>query len=178
MPVGLTIEYRVGTATGEAAVERLSVALERAGDNIADFGRYVFPRLVPVFEEEVKSQFDARGHGPVASAWAPLSRSYAKWKEENFPGKGILERTGDMREGLTNSTSPFALRDFSSRDFNFGTRNLPYTGFHQLGTSTPMPARPPFDFRGELERKLVRAAADGLREAMRNAGLDEPTGDA
>lgn len=175
MPVGLTIEYRVANAEGEASVERLAVALERAGDNLADFGRYVFPRLVPVFETAVAAQFDARGRGPVAGAWQALSLKYAAWKAREFPGKGILERTGALREGLTQSSSPYALRDYSSTNFNFGTQNLPYSGYHQLGTAR-MYARPPFDFGPEVERQLVRAAADGLREAVKQAGLDEPTG--
>jgi hypothetical protein len=36
-----------------------------------------------------------------------------------------------------------------------------------------MPPRPPFDFGPETERELVRAAAAGVREAVKEAELDE-----
>lgn len=33
--------------------------------------------------------------------WAPLSARYAAWKARKYPGKGILEATGELREAAT-----------------------------------------------------------------------------
>ena len=85
-----------------------------------------------------------------------------------LPGQPILVATGALRDALTIDGSTHALRDYSSTQFNFGTQGLEYASFHQLGTSR-MPARPPFDFGPDVEREMARAAADGVRKAVREA---------
>lgn len=170
---GFHVEYSVGNVpAGEDVLERMSVAFERAGDNLTDFGKYVFPRLVPVFELELAGQFDAEGRGPAKGAWAQLSERYEAWKALNYPGAGILERTGQMHEALTSSSSPFARREISTDEFDFGTINVPYASFHQSGTAF-MPDRPPFDFTDDFERAMAAAAMQGVREAMADAGANE-----
>lgn len=170
---GLHIEWTVGNApAGEDVLERMSVAFERAGDNLTDFGKYVFPKLVPVFESELAGQFDARGRGPHAGAWAQLSERYAAWKALNYPGAGILERSGQLREALTNASSPMARRQISTDEFDFGTIGVEYASFHQSGTEF-MVDRPPFDFGDDFERQVQAAAMQGVREAMQDAGANE-----
>lgn len=171
MPVGLTLEYAVGNETGVAAVERLAFALERAGDNLSDWGRWLYPELIPALEEAMRQQFAAQGKGPAAGAWAQLSEAYAAWKAGHFPGQPILRATDTLYEALTSSSSPHALRDYSAEDFNFGTQYVDYASFHQLGTQR-MVARPPVDFGPDVEKALVRAAATALRKMVRNAGVE------
>lgn len=166
--LGLDISYPLAGANGEQALEQLSVAFERAGEELADWERHVFPRLGPVFEEALKEQFAARGKGPHAGTWAPLSARYAEWKARNFPGKGVLERSGRLMEALTQSNSPFAKRVASGDTFDFGTAGVPYASFHQVGTQH-MVDRPPFDFGSDFERELSAAALDGVREALQVA---------
>jgi phage gpG-like protein len=170
--VAITLEYQVGNASGEQQFERLAVAFERAGAETANFGKHIFPELVPVLEAGVKAQFDAEGAGPVAGAWAQLSASYAAWKEDAFPGQPLLVATGALRDALTVEGSPHALRDYSDVQFNYGTQGLDYASFHQTGTAR-MPPRPPFDFGPDFDRQLQRAAALGVRNAVRESGLDE-----
>lgn len=170
--VAVTLEYQMGTATGEQVMERLAVAFERAGAEVADFGQHIFPRLVPVLESAVREQFDAEGRGPAAGAWRQLSEAYAAWKESAHPGQPLLVATGALRDALTVESSPGALRDYSAAQFNYGTQGVEYASFHQTGTSS-MPPRPPFDFGPDVEREMVRAAAAGVREAVRQAGLEE-----
>jgi phage gpG-like protein len=170
---GFKVEYSVGNVpSGDDTMQRMAFAFERAGDNVVDMGRYVFPKLVPVFEAELTAQFDARGRGPHAGAWAQLSERYAAWKSLNYPGAGILERSGNLREALTSTSSPFALRDIQSEQFDFGTRGVEYASFHQTGTDF-MVDRPPFDFSDDFERQAKRAAAQGVREAVADARADE-----
>jgi phage gpG-like protein len=170
--VAITLEYQVGTETGEQVLERMAVAFERAGAELADFGKHIFPELVPVLEAGAKRQFDTEGSGPSAGAWAQLSEAYAAWKAGAHPGEPILVATGALRDALTVDGSTHALRDYSSSQFNFGTTGLEYASFHQTGTAS-MPARPPFDFGPEFERELLRAAAAGVRAAVKEATLDE-----
>lgn len=176
--VAITLEYQLGNETGEQTLERLAVAFERADAEMADFGKHIFPELIPVLEAAVGRQFDGEGGGPNAGGWPQLTEAYAAWKEGRYPGQPILVATGDLREALTVDGSAHALRDYSSTQFNFGTEGLPYASFHQLGTSR-MPARPPFDFDAETETDLARAAADGVRKAVREAsdGVLEVTGE-
>jgi phage gpG-like protein len=176
--LGLQMEWTVGPETGPDALQHLAVAFERAGAEVADLGKHVFPKLGPVFEAAVGEQFDAEGAGPVAGGWAGLSPSYAEWKNGHAPGAPLLVLSGQMRAALTSASSPQALRAWDSTSFSFGTRGVQYASFHQTGTGK-MPARPPFDFGPEFEREVTRVTAQGVREAVREGsnGLLEVEGE-
>lgn len=45
------------------------------------------------------SVFDTEG-ASVDEHWSPLSKAYALKKAQKYPGKGILEATGNMRAGF------------------------------------------------------------------------------
>lgn len=164
--VGLTLEVSVAGESGAPAVERMAVAFERFGAELSDFGRRVFPALIPVFEEEAKRRFSERGPG-----WAPLSVRYAAWKAKHFPGAPLMRRSGDLEAALTTSNSPHSLRDYSATQFNYGTTGLEYPSFHQFGTRH-MPVRQLMGFSEGMEAKVVRAGAQALREAGRDSGVD------
>lgn len=171
--VGLTIEYSVGGGPHDPELfQRLQVAFERAGSDLTHFGQYVYPKLVPVFEEAEGRQFDAQGAGPNKGAWQQLSETYEAWKAGHYPGQPILVAKGDLREALTSSGSPMAMREYDDNNFDFGTIGVPYASYHQTGTAK-MPARPPYDFGTEMEEALQAAALDGLREIITEVGLDE-----
>lgn len=170
---GFQVQWQVGNApAGEDTLERMAFAFERAGDTVVDFGKFVFPKLVPVFEAAEKRQFDARGQGPSKGAWAQLSERYEQWKSANYPGRNILERTGRLREALTSSGSPFAMRNVGTSQFDFGTIGLDYASYHQTGTFS-MPDRPPFDFGDDFETEARNTAAEGVRDALTEAGVTE-----
>jgi len=171
MPVALRVEYSVGNAQGEQATASLSAVFERADAELRDFGKWIFPRLPSVFEQELRTQFGAEGHGPHAGSWAPLSASYEAWKAVRYPGQPILVATGKLREALTDSASPFAARDYSASEFAFGTAGVEYASLHQLGT-VRMSARPPFDFGDVFEERLQQEAQLGIVEAVRAADPD------
>lgn len=170
---GLDIGILVNGGEAGPELRRIRVAFERTGDDIADFSKGLFPKLPAIFEAEEERQFDSRGGGP-SGAWEPLKEPYAKWKEEHYPGKGILELSGDLRAGLTQSSSPFAVRSYSSDEFVFGTNGVAYASSHQLGYAAHnLPARPPFDMSPDFERDIYDATLESVREAVRNSGLAE-----
>ncbi len=166
---GLELQWQVGNETGDAVLERMTVAFERLGEGLADFERYTFPKVIEAFEEEARGQLGVEGGGP-SGPWAALSPTYAAWKESNYPGQPILQLTGNLYEALTQSSSPFALREVSSTTLNYGTVGIEYASHHQLGTDVLTP-RPPFDFGSEFETALVRAMAEGAREAIAASGI-------
>ncbi len=169
----LSIEYSIGGGPHDPELlQRMQVAFSRAGEEISKFGSYVYPKLVPVFEEEERAQFAAEGEGPNTGGWQPLSEAYAAWKAGHYPGQPILVATGNLREALTSSSSPNALRTYDAENFDFGTAGLDYASFHQTGTGK-MPARPEYDFTEHLEAELQKAALEGVREAIKAAGANE-----
>ena len=173
----VSVEYQIGGGASEPTLARLVTALERAGAELADVGKHILPKLLPVLEVETGKQFDAEGAGPQAGSWAPLSVSYAKWKQAHFPGQPKLVATGKLRAALTGPGSN-SRRDVSGNELTFGTIGIPYASFHQTGTGK-MPARPEFDFGPDFEAGMQAAAAAGVREAVREAsdGLLDFEGD-
>lgn len=170
---GLELQWQVGSETGDAVLERMTVAFERLGEGLSDFSRFTFPKVIEAFEAESRGQFDVEGGGPSGS-WAALSPAYAAWKEQNYPGQTILRRTDKLFEALTSSSSPFARREISKDSLDYGTLGVEYASFHQLGTDV-LTARPPFDFGSEMERSLTRAMAEGAREAIAASGVADFT---
>lgn len=175
--IALSMEWQIGGGASEPTLTRLTTAFERAGAEVANVGKHILPRLIPVLEGATAKQLDAEGGGP-AGPFAPLSAKYAAWKERNFPGQPILRRTGAMAAALTESGAPGARRDVSGDSLTFGTSGVPYASFHQTGTRR-MPTRAPFDFGGDLDEQLRKVAMAGIRAALReaSAGLLDFEGD-
>jgi hypothetical protein len=66
--------------------------------------------------------------------WAALSPDYEAWKSLHFPGKGILQRTGEMKRAVSN---PLRAVTPTSLTLTIDSDVLPY---HQDGTDR-MPQR-------------------------------------
>lgn len=147
-------------------LRRVAVALERSGEALVDLSKHIFPKLLPLIETETEKAFD--DEGGASGSWAPLSVSYAAWKEAHYPGQPTLVRTGALRLALTDSSSINARREVTSDSLSFGTRGIPYATAHQTGTGK-MPARPYLDFGADFEAGFRAAAMAGVREAVREA---------
>jgi phage gpG-like protein len=165
--LGLVIT--VGGRESPDAFRELKVACERSGAELVNIGKYVFPKLVPVFEAHEAQQFDEEGAGP-SGKWAPLSPGYAAWKAKRYPNKPIMQRSGALHDALTSSSSSFARRVFSNDTFDFGTVGVPYATTHFVASGN-RPARPPVDFGSDVEADVQRALMEATREAVRD--LDE-----
>jgi phage gpG-like protein len=168
--IAFTIEYRVG-GTVDPGLKRLAMAFERAGAEVADVGKHILPRVVPVLEAAAGRQFEAEGQGPDVGKWKPLSEAYAAWKAEAFPGEPILQRTGALVSGLVAASAPTANRNITGATLAFGTKDVPYASFHQTGT-THMPSRPPIDLDDEAAKSMRRAVMAGVRDAIKEADRD------
>lgn len=168
---GFSISYSVrGGPTDELALQKMSVAFDRAGADFSRFGEFVFPELVPVLESASRRQFDAEGRGPNRGAWAALTPRYAERKRRIYGSKPILEASGRLRQALTEESSPYAARAYTATQFAYGTAGVPYASFHQSGTGR-MVDRPLFDFGGDVENDINATARRVARQvALGNLG--------
>ena len=81
-------------------------------------------------------QFDAEG-SYTGARWAALSPPYKRWKAIHYPGRKILERSGLLRESLTQR--PFGIDEVTDEFMVIGT-GVPYGRWHQNGAAH-MPPR-------------------------------------
>jgi hypothetical protein len=112
---------------------RAQEALSRLAASMLDL-RSFWPLVIPIFIGWMREQFETEGDF-FGDPWAPLSPRYAAWKEQHYPGKGILIAEGDLRRAASSprrTVGPLFL-ELEIVD--------PKVRFHQEGTSK-MPARP------------------------------------
>lgn len=141
--------------------DRLVQTLMRFTERSADLSEPL-DAMGDILARRQKQEFSAGGL--ANGKWAPLSPKYAAWKARNFPGAGILERTGTLKQSLTER--PFGVDEVSTHVAVFGTA-VSYAKYHQDGTPY-MPARPPLirnfgqkdrEFAKVLQRWIMTGAA-------------------
>lgn len=76
--------------------------------------------------------------------WARLTPNYAAWKEQNFPGRPILQATGRMQESM----------EIKVRGNVFSVKSTTYGKYQQFGTSV-MVARPWVGVPDESMKQIV-----------------------
>jgi phage gpG-like protein len=105
--------------------------IARFADGVADY-RPVWPVIEDDFYAHVKGQFKSEGE-QGGERWKALSEPYGQWKEAHYPGKPILERTGDLVASLTTPNDRNAVRIEERKTLALGSR-LPYAAYHQTGS--------------------------------------------
>lgn len=132
---------------GEVQIDR---TLARMADAAEDM-RPVWEVLASRFAKLEARQFASEGaYG--SGGWAALSPDYAAWKEANYPGKPILERTGALKASLTER--PFGVEVLDARAMAVGS-GIDYGAFHQAGGRN-LPQRRPVEFPESERRTWVR----------------------
>lgn len=125
--------------------KQLSRKLFILAENVKDWTpafKAVAQQLRQTFETDV---FQTRGSA-IDEHWAPLSPGYAAWKARNYPGKGILERTGAMRGGFRSEWKGDMARVWNG---------VKYFKYHQSKES-----------RGRLPRRVMLKLANPQRELI------------
>jgi phage gpG-like protein len=157
MSVRFTVEIQGKT--------ELSRAFNRVSAEISDW-RKVWAPVRAWLKSRLRRQFDAEG---TPNKWARLSPEYAKWKEVHYPGAKILERTGYLKESLTDGNADTIDRETDTL-FEYGTRT-PYGKYHQDG-GTRLRQRKIFDFDDEDRRSLTEEMQRPLVEIVRAQGFE------
>jgi len=153
--------------SGDVQLDR---AITRFSEGVSDY-RPIWPLIYGEFQAEVKGQFETEG-AQGGAAWAPLSGAYSAWKVRTYPGKPILERTGDLKRSLTERDAPGAVFRPEPRQLTMGS-DVPYAVYHQKGTGK-MPARPEIELTEKWKREVMRNLQDYL--VMRATQLGFRTG--
>lgn len=124
---------------------QLSRKLESVGANVQDWSS-AFEQsgdmLLDIFSNDV---FDTEGQA-IDESWDPLSRAYAAMKEKKYPGTGILQATGKMRNSFT--------KLFDSTSLVMGNA-MTYFKYHQ--SSEP---------RQKLPRRVMLKLNDDMKESV------------
>lgn len=135
------------TFYGDTQVDR---TLERMAGDVED-ARPAWEVLAERFRNNELRQFRTEGQH-ASGGWAPLSADYAAWKARHYPGKPILERTGDLKRSLTER--PFGVEVLEPGFMLVGSA-VPYGEYHQQGTPR-MPRRRPVELPEDERREWVR----------------------
>lgn len=137
-------------------IGRLIVEIGELSEGLID--DFDWSSLAPIVAEAADRIFVSEGRGK----WPQLSRAYAAWKEQNYPGKGILELTGAYRNAATQIGAPGNVVEVGDDHLTYGVEGLEYPVFHESGTER-MPARPVFELLEEDE-ELSRDVKETIEE--------------
>jgi phage gpG-like protein len=149
---------------GEVQMDR---GIARFADGLSDY-RPIWPVIEDDFYAQVKDQFKTEGE-EGGEKWAPLSPEYAGYKEAHFPGKPILERTGELTASLTNPNDPNTVRIEERKSLTLGSR-VPYAIYHQTGTKK-MPARPEIKLTEAFKRTAMHHVQTYLVQMANSLGF-------
>lgn len=150
---------------GEAQIDR---ALTRFADHVSDL-RPAWPAVVQVIRSHATKQFATEGSYGPGGGWKALSPKYAKRKAKKWPGRPILEASGQMKRSLVGHTTDSIL-NYQPLSFGYGTKRG-YASYHQKGTPR-MPQRKIIDLTETDKRDVTRAIQ---RELVRQARSDNWT---
>ena len=141
--------------------------IERLSENLTD--GFDWESLAPMVAEAAADVFASQGRG----GWAQLSPAYARWKERNFPGKGILDLTGAYISAATQIGAPHNLVEVGPDHLTYGVEGLDYPVFHESGTDR-LPARPVFDLLAEdedLSSEVKEALSEHINQKLSEAQI-------
>lgn len=160
--------YSRGFEAWAHAAEDMEPVMQRIGDDVVD---------------DVGQMFGTQG-AAAGAPWKPLSTKYEKWKEQHYPGRPILVRTGAMRREMLDKLSAL----HTSKDRMLYEPLSGIAMFHQRGgrstttftvgggnvteetTSGRLPRRPMVAFTEARKRQWDRYWAEWLA-ADRDAWL-------
>ena len=157
------VRFRLEVA-GQVQMDR---GIARFADGVADY-RPLWPIIEDDFYAQVKDQFKTEG-AEGGEKWAELTPEYAGWKEAHYPGKPILQRTGDLISSLTNPNDPNTVRIEQRKTLTLGSR-IPYAIYHQTGTEM-MTARPEIVLTEAFKRSVMHHVQTYLVQMATQCGF-------
>lgn len=135
---------KVTVKTNPEGIRRVRTLAQALGLPHADMAGPVLVELGVVHRKQENRIFATQGSAGASGRWPALSPGYAAKKRKQFPGKKILQRTGDMKARLTKRSNPNYYQDYVPRSaargtFRFGARSG-LAAAHRAGTG-PLPIR-------------------------------------
>ncbi len=102
-------------------------------------------RLLPELYALEEKQFATEGKAG-GERWKALSEPYRTYKEQRYPGKKILQRTGSLMHSFTDPVSPYNVHRMTPQSLEFGSRDN-IAAYHYFGTSRGLPSRKEIQFK-------------------------------
>jgi phage gpG-like protein len=134
-----------------ATLDKLSGIINNLEPELVDVGTW----LMGFLQVDV---FDTEG-GAISAPWQALSSPYSFYKSKNYPGRAILEASGEMRKGYAlMTTTQYAIVE----------NTVEYAKYHQSGTSR-LPQRMLVNVTDELKRTVGQKFADHLKSRVEQA---------
>lgn len=159
---------RVGfSIAGEQQYARAFDAMANEMRDLREPLERVAARLV----QTVGEQFRAEGaHG--TSGWQPLNPGYQAWKDDAYPGRPILVRTGDMRaafltDGTRELTASKLVWGVDTQTNSQGERIADYAMAHQAGRGR-VPQRKIVALRSDDKRAMDRMFVEHIQYLRRS----------
>lgn len=115
MNVG-AVELRL-EVSGEVQIHR---RLEGLLANIEDLTP-ALERIAEHFYAHMREVFATEGGATAGGRWTGLAPDYAAWKAQFYPGQGILQRTGRLRESLTAPGAAGSIREMDRQGMTLGS---------------------------------------------------------
>ena len=112
-----------------AEISEIYVSTGRAAKKMKD----LFTRIIPLIQQAVRNHFvSQKGY---AGAWQRLSPEYASWKEENYPGRLILQLRRKLIDASTQKGAYGNITEISNKSFEYGVdlTKIPYARVHDMG---------------------------------------------
>lgn len=151
---------------GEVQMDR---AIARFSEGVTDY-RPIWPVIADDFYAQEKDQFRTEG-AEGGERWEELSPEYAAWKEASYPGKPILQRTGDLVGSLTSASDPNAVKVEERKTLTLGSK-VPYAIYHQSPKPrTVLPRRPEIMLTEEFKRGVTRHMQTYLLQVATQSGF-------
>ncbi len=151
---------------GETQMDR---GIARFADGVADY-RPIWPVIEDDFYAQEKAQFQSEG-AEGGEKWQDLSPAYADWKEAHYPGRRILERTGDLERSLTSGSDPNAIKREGVRTLTLGSK-VPYAIYHQSPAARKrLPRRPEIMLTEPLKRGVMHHVQTYLVQVASQSGF-------
>ena len=133
--------------------------------------RPAFKQIAADFYKVEKQQFETQGSRK--SAWEALSPKYALYKNRHFPGKKILERTGELKKSLTTASGVDSVYVETYQELRVGAESK-VGSWHQHGVpedvGSRMPARRPMDLTPKDKSRWVKYMHEFMAHAARKQG--------
>ncbi|GAH48815.1 unnamed protein product, partial [marine sediment metagenome] len=112
-----------------AEISEIYVSTGRAAKKMKD----LFTRIVPLIQQAVRNHFvSQKGY---TGAWQRLSPEYASWKNENYPGRLILQLRRNLINASTQKGAYGNITEISNKSFEYGVdlTKIPYARVHDMG---------------------------------------------
>ena len=137
-------------------------ALDRFIDRLAHLDtRSLLEGVAGLIEDQTVERIAETKRAPDGTAWGPLSDKYDAWKGRCFPGIGMMELHGNLRDSIeTYITSA------TEAEVGVGS-NVKYAAAQQFGYSPRnLPARPYMGLSADNEREIDQHVNDWIRGVL------------